>query len=41
MKMISGSYKGWSQTMMEGMFCEGDEWIIQGVEPNYDRRHVL
>ena len=36
--MMIGSYKEWNQTMMEDMFSKDDEWIIQGVEPNYDGR---
>ena len=38
--MLSRSYKEWNQTMMEDMFSKDDEWSIQGVEPNYDKRHV-
>ena len=38
--MMSGAYKEWNQTMMEDMFCEDNEWSIQGVEPNYDGRHA-
>ena len=41
MRRMSGSYKEWILTMMKAMFCEDDEWIIQGVEPNYDGMHVL
>ena len=37
---MSGAYKEWNQTMMEDMFSKDDEWIIQGVEPNYDEIHV-
>ena len=38
--MMSGSYKEWNQPMMEDMFSKDDEWIIQGMEPNYDGRHA-
>ena len=38
--MMSGAYKEWNQTMIKDMFSKDDEWIIQGVEPNYDKRHV-
>ena len=41
MRMLSGAYKEWNQTMMEDMFCEDDALIIQGVEPNYDESRVL
>ena len=37
---MSEAYKQWNQTMMEDMLSKDDEWIIQGVEPNYDERHV-
>ena len=39
--MMSGAYKEWNQSMIAEMFCEDAEWSIQGVEPNYDGRHVL
>ena len=39
-RMMPGSYKEWNQTMMEDMLSKNDECSIQGVEPNYDGRHV-
>ena len=39
--MMSGSHKEWNQTMMEEMLSKDDEWILQGVEPNNDGKHVL
>ena len=38
--MMSGAYKEWNQTMMEDMLSKDDEWITQGVEPNYDGRNA-
>ena len=38
--MMSGAYKEWNQTMIKDMFSKDDEWNIQGVELNYDKRHV-
>ena len=39
--MMSGTYNEWNPTMIKDMFSKDDEWSIQGVEPNYDGRHVL